>query len=202
MTGVPDAIPRALIVVDVQNDFCEGGSLAVSGGRDVASAITEYAHRHAGEYAAIVGTLDWHVDPGEHFSADPDFVESWPPHCVVGSPGSRSHPALDTRVVEAWFRKGENAAAYSGFEGTTEAGSSRVLLGDWLRERGVEAVDVVGIATDHCVRATALDAASAGFETRVLLNLTAGVAAATTATALSRMREAGVELTGEPLVRG
>jgi nicotinamidase/pyrazinamidase len=200
--AVPDATPRALIVVDVQNDFCEGGSLAVAGGRDVAGAITEYAHQHAGEYAAIVGTLDWHVDPGDHFSAEPDFVASWPAHCVVGSPGSRSHPALDTRVVEAWFRKGEHAAAYSGFEGTTEAGGSRVLLGDWLRERGVEAVDVVGIATDHCVRATALDAASAGFATRVLLDLTAGVAATTTATALSRMREAGVELSGDPVVRG
>jgi nicotinamidase/pyrazinamidase len=197
-----EAAPRALIVVDVQNDFCEGGSLAVSGGRDVASAITEYAHRHAGEYAVIVGTLDWHIDPGDHFSAEPDYVSSWPTHCVVGSPGSRSHPALDTRVVEAWFRKGEHAAAYSGFEGSTEQGAERVLLGDWLRERGVAAVDVVGIATDHCVRATALDAAAAGFETRVLLDLTAAVAAETTATAMSRMREAGVELTGEPVVRG
>ena len=202
MTDAATETSRALIVVDVQNDFCEGGSLAVSGGRDVAAAITDYAHRHAGEYAAIVGTLDWHVDPGDHFSAEPDYVESWPAHCVVGSPGSRSHPALDTRVVEAWFRKGEHAAAYSGFEGSTEQGSERVLLGDWLRERGVTAVDVVGIATDHCVRATALDAAAAGFATRVLLDLTAAVAPGTAATALSRMREAGVELTGEPVVRG
>jgi nicotinamidase/pyrazinamidase len=193
---------RALVVVDVQNDFCEGGSLAVAGGRDVAAAITEYAHRNSGEYAAIVGTLDWHVDPGDHFADEPDFVDSWPAHCVVGSPGSRSHPALDMRVVEAWFRKGEHAAAYSGFEGTTGEGDARTGLEAWLRARGVEAVDVVGIATDHCVRATALDAAAAGFETRVLLDLTAGVAATTTASALSRLREAGVELTGEPVVRG
>ena len=197
-----DAVPRALIVVDVQSDFCEGGSLAVAGGRDVAGAITAYAHERAGDYAAIVGTLDWHVDPGSHFSDQPDYVDSWPVHCVVGTPGSRSHPAFDTRVVEAWFRKGEHAAAYSGFEASTGEGDGRVLLGDWLRERGVEAVDVVGIATDHCVRATAVDAASAGFATRVLLDLTAGVAATTTASALGRMREAGVELTGDPVVRG
>ena len=126
---------RALVVVDVQNDFCEGGSLAVAGGRDVAAAITEYAHRNAGEYAAIVGTLDWHVDPGDHFADEPDFVDSWPAHCVVGSPGSRSHPALDTRVVEAWFRKGEHAAAYSGFEGTTGEGDARTGLAAWLRAR-------------------------------------------------------------------
>jgi nicotinamidase/pyrazinamidase len=202
MTDGPAGPARALIVVDVQNDFCEGGSLAVAGGRDVAAAITEYAHGHAGEYAAIVGTLDWHVDPGDHFSEDPDFVDSWPPHCVVGSPGSRSHPALDTRVVEAWFRKGEHAAAYSGFEGTTGEGDRRTGLADWLRGRGVEAVDVVGIATDHCVRATALDAAAAGFETRVLLDLTAGVDARTTASALGRLRDAGVRLSGDPVLRG
>jgi nicotinamidase/pyrazinamidase len=205
MSDAPATEPRqarALVVVDVQNDFCEGGSLAVAGGRDVAGAITEYAHRHADEYAAVVGTLDWHVDPGDHFADEPDFVDSWPAHCVVGSPGARSHPAFDTRVVEAWFRKGEHAAAYSGFEGVTGNGEGTTGLADWLRGRGVGAVDVVGIATDHCVRATALDAAAAGFETRVLLDLTAGVAATTTAAALSRLREAGVELTGDPIVRG
>jgi nicotinamidase/pyrazinamidase len=194
--------PRALVVVDVQNDFCEGGSLAVAGGRDVAAAITNYAHRHAAEYTAIVGTLDWHVDPGAHFSTDPDYVDSWPAHCVVGTKGSQAHPALDTRVIEAWFRKGEHAAAYSGFEGTTGAADAQTGLADWLRARGVEAVDVVGIATDHCVRATAIDAAGAGFATRVLLDLTAGVAATTTAAALGLLREAGVELSGDPIVRG
>ncbi|HEY6796098.1 MAG TPA: isochorismatase family protein [Kineosporiaceae bacterium] len=191
---------RALIVVDVQNDFCEGGSLPVDGGAAVAAAISDHLREHAGDYVAVVGTRDWHVDPGAHFSAEPDHLDSWPRHCVVGTPGAQSHPALDTSSVQAWFTKGEHAAAYSGFEGATDAAGARVPLGDWLRGRGVDAVDVVGIATDHCVRATALDAVRAGFDTRVLLDLTAGVAPATTEAALTSLRAAGAELVGAPHV--
>jgi nicotinamidase/pyrazinamidase len=187
---------RALIIVDVQNDFTEGGSLAVAGGAAVARAITEHVHAHRDDYVAVAGTRDWHVDPGSHFSDHPDYVDSWPAHCVVGTDGAQSHPAIDTAAVEAWFTKGEHAAAYSGFEGATDESGERVGLGAWLRERSVDAVDVVGIATDHCVRATALDAVSEGFATRVLLGLTAAVAPATTATALEQLRDAGVELVG------
>jgi nicotinamidase/pyrazinamidase len=195
---------RALIVVDVQNDFCEGGSLAVSGGAAVAAMITVYLRGHrVGDgrpaYAAVVGTLDWHIDPGAHFSAHPDFVDSWPAHCVADSPGARAHPSIDPGLIDAWFRKGLHAAAYSGFEGTTlEGAGSPTSLANWLRARGVTAVDVVGIATDHCVRATAVDALSAGFETRVLLDLTAGVAVPTTLAALDQLRAAGAELVGTP----
>ena len=183
---------RALIVVDVQNDFCEGGSLAVTGGAAVAAAITTYVHDHGTEYAAVVGTLDWHVDPGDHFSEHPDYVATWPAHCVVGTEGSQSHPALDRGLIEAWFHKGRHSAAYSGFEGHTEPDG--IGLADWLRARHVEAVDVVGIATDHCVRATALDAVGAGFSTRVLLDLTAGVAPETTEAALAELTTAGATL--------
>jgi nicotinamidase/pyrazinamidase len=193
---------RALIVVDVQNDFCEGGSLPVGGGSDVAAAISAHVAAHRDEYAAVVGTRDWHVDPGGHFAAEPDYVDSWPVHCVVGTPGADSHPALDTDVVQAWFTKGETAAAYSGFEGVADDGDVRVGLAGWLRERGVDAVDVVGIATDHCVRATALDAVANGFATRVLLDLTAGVAPATTQAALVLLGQAGAELVGTPVVGG
>jgi nicotinamidase/pyrazinamidase len=191
---------RALIIVDVQNDFCEGGSLAVTGGAAVAGAISEHVRAHRGDYVAVAGTRDWHVDPGPHFSAHPDYVDSWPPHCVVGTQGSLSHPAIDASAVDAWFTKGEHSAAYSGFEGATDADGSRIGLGAWLRERSVDAVDVVGIATDHCVRATALDAVSEGFSTRVLLGLTAGVAPATTTAALQQLRDAGAELVGVPVV--
>jgi nicotinamidase/pyrazinamidase len=191
---------RALIVVDVQNDFCEGGSLAVAGGAGVAADITAYLRGGDGspEYAAVVGTLDWHVDPGSHFSEHPDYVDTWPAHCVVGTDGSRSHDALDRDLIEAWFHKGRHAAAYSGFEGRTEdaSGTAGTGLAEWLRERGIEAVDVVGIATDHCVRATALDAVKAGFETRVLLDLTVGVAPESTRSALAQLRAAGAELVG------
>jgi len=187
---------RALVMVDVQNDFCEGGSLAVTGGASVAAGITAHLARRRGDYAAVVGTLDWHVDPGTHFAEDPDYVDTWPAHCVVGSHGAEPHPALDTAVVTAWFSKGEHAAAYSGFQGATDDAGARVPLGDWLRGRGVDAVDVVGIATDHCVRATALDAVLDGFDTRVLLGLTAGVAPATTEAALASLRAAGADLVG------
>jgi nicotinamidase/pyrazinamidase len=191
---------RALIIVDVQNDFAEGGSLAVTGGAAVARAITEHLRAHRDDYVAVVGTRDWHVDPGRHFADQPDYVDTWPRHCVVGTPGADSHPALDTSAVDAWFTKGEHAAAYSGFEGATDAGGERVGLGAWLTGHQVEAVDVVGIATDHCVRATALDAVSEGWSTRVLLDLTAGVARETTQRALDQLRDAGAELVGTPVV--
>jgi nicotinamidase/pyrazinamidase len=191
---------RALLIVDVQNDFTEGGSLAVTGGAAVAGAITEHVRAHRADYVAVAGTRDWHIDPGAHFSDHPDYVDSWPAHCVVGTRGSRSHPAIDISAVDAWFTKGEHSAAYSGFEGATDENGRRVGLGAWLRDRSVDTVDVVGIATDHCVRATALDAVSEGFSTRVLLGLTAGVAPATTTAALEQLRDAGAELVGEPVV--
>jgi nicotinamidase/pyrazinamidase len=185
---------RALLIVDVQNDFCEGGSLAVAGGGAVARAITAYlAGPAGGEYDHVVATQDHHVDPGDHFSAEPDFAASWPPHCVAGTPGADFHPGLDTGRIEAVFRKGASSAAYSGFEGTDDQGQP---LAAWLRERGVTAVDIAGIATDYCVLATASDAAAAGLRTRVLVGLTAGVAAESTQAALDRMRAAGVELAG------
>lgn len=198
---------RALLVVDVQLDFCEGGSLGVQGGNLVATAIGNLLANGAHGYAHVVATEDWHVDPGDHFSDSPDYAATWPAHCRVGTDGAELHPALAQAAasdhIEAVFRKGAYAAAYSGFEGTTDGDDdTQVPLAAWLRERGVTAVDVVGIATDHCVRATAVDAAAAGFDTRVLLDLTAGVAPATTTAALDEMRTRGVELLGEPVVRG
>jgi len=185
---------RALIIVDVQNDFCEGGSLAVAGGAAVARAISSHVAGRPG-YAHVVATKDFHVDPGSHFSDHPDYAASWPPHCVAGTPGADFHPNLETSAVEAVFRKGQHAAAYSGFEGADDAGTP---LGDWLRAHDVDEVDVVGIATDYCVHATAADASRAGFSTRVLLDLTAGVAPESTAKAIEDLRAAGVELTGTP----
>jgi nicotinamidase/pyrazinamidase len=188
---------RALIVVDVQNDFTEGGSLAVAGGSAVAAAISEYLAAEGGGYTHVVASRDYHVGPGSHFSDHPDFASSWPPHCVAGTTGAQFHPRLDTSHLEAVFSKGAHAAAYSAFEGAEDAGTP---LADWLRERNVDTLDVVGIATDYCVRATALDAAREGFATRVLLGMTAGVAPVTTREALDALRAAGVELTGAPTV--
>jgi nicotinamidase/pyrazinamidase len=188
---------RALLVVDVQNDFCEGGSLAVEGGAEVAFRIGELLHRwtkqgpRSPDYQVVVATRDHHIDPGDHFSDQPDFSHSWPPHCVVGSDGEAFHPNLDPQPFDAVFLKGERAAAYSGFEGRTSDGST---LTDWLRAREVTDVDVCGIATDYCVRATALDAVRNGFTTRLLESLTAGVAPESTRAALGEMRQAGVTI--------
>ena len=192
---------RALIIVDVQNDFCEGGSLAVAGGAAVASAISDVLASDGDRWDHVVATKDYHVDPGAHFGSPPDFVDSWPPHCVVGTGGSDLHPSLATDRVEAVFHKGEHQAAYSGFEGHTGSDADTGEgLADWLRGRDVTEVDIVGIATDHCVRATALDSVAAGFRTTVLLDMTAAVAAATTESALTQLDEAGVTLTGTPTV--
>ena len=186
----------AVIVVDVQNDFCEGGSLAVAGGARVATEVS--ALLASGDYDHAVATRDHHIDPRHHFDAHPDFVDTWPAHCVVGTSGVELHPNLDTSHVEAIFDKGEYAAAYSGFEGA----SNGTPLAEWLRAHDVDTVEVVGIATDHCVRATALDAARLGFATTVRLDLTAGVAADTVERALDEMRAAGVSLVGTPIVAG
>ena len=183
---------RALLVVDVQNDFAEGGSLAVDGGAEVAAKISEYLRTTAGEYAHVVATRDHHVDPGNHFAEDPDYVDTWPAHCVVGTGGEELHPRLDRGPIEAVFDKGEYAAAYSGFEGRIDGTS----LADWLRDHGVDTVDIAGLTTDHCVQASALDALQEGFGVRVLLNLTAGVTEATTEAAIDRLRAAGVEMVG------
>jgi nicotinamidase/pyrazinamidase len=187
-------VTLAVIVADVQKDFCEGGSLAIAGGAEVAARISR---RLAGEPADhVVATPDHHIRPGAHFAAEPDYVDSWPAHCVVGTPGEELHPALVTDRIEATFVKGEYAAAYSGFAGYSGGRS----LADWLREHEVDRVEVVGLATDHCVKATALDGVAAGFATAVRLDLTAGVAASTTEAAVEELRAGGVRVLGEPLV--
>lgn len=178
----------ALVVVDVQRDFCEGGSLAVAGGVAVASAISDLLESDPG-YDLVVATRDHHIDPGPHFSEHPDFVDSWPRHCEVGTPGVELHDALRFRDFAAVFDKGEYEAAYSGFEGRDADG---VGLADFLRAHGVDRVEVCGIATDHCVRATARDAAAAGFDTTVLVELTAAVAPERVAATLAELAAQGV----------
>ncbi|MGI8434295.1 MAG: nicotinamidase [Nocardioidaceae bacterium] len=190
-------VVKALLVVDVQNDFCEGGSLAVPGGADVAFRVAELLDEWqrtdpgSREYDVVLATRDHHIDPGDHFSSSPDFVHSWPAHCVVGTEGAAFHPNLDPQPFNAVFLKGEHQAAYSGFEGWA---SDRSSLADWLRRHTVTEVDVCGIATDYCVRATALDARREGFRTRVLEGLVAAVDESSGASALEEMRAAGVTI--------
>lgn len=193
---------RALIIVDVQNDFCEGGSLAVVGGADVAARLTQMVgdDRGAGRWDYVVATRDWHNDPGSHWVSEgdtPNFVDTWPVHCGAETSGAAFHPALQV-VFDAVFSKGWSTASYTGFDGSTgEAGDPQATeLAPWLRDRDVVAVDVVGLATDHCVRATALDAVAAGFATSVLLEWCAGIAADTTAAAVDEMVAAAISVSG------
>jgi nicotinamidase/pyrazinamidase len=184
---------RALIVADPQRDFCEGGSLGVAGGAAAVSRIDSLLKGDHG-YAYLIASRDHHINPGSHFAAEPDFVDSWPPHCVVDSPGSEFHENLTFRDFAAVFYKGQYAAAYSAFEGVTDDGEK---LSEWLRERGVDQVDVCGIATDYCVRATALDAVREGFDTTVLLDLTAAVAPKRVPEIVDELVAAGVKTRSE-----
>jgi nicotinamidase/pyrazinamidase len=179
-------------VVDIQNDFCEGGSLAVAGGSEIARRVSRFLAEHATDYRIVIASRDWHIDPDGHFSTTPDYLGSWPVHCVAGTDGARFHPDLDLSRIGAIVSKGAYQAAYSAFEGADERGRPLRRL---LADQDVAAVDVVGIATDHCVRATALDASAAGLSTRVLLDLCAGVAPETTTAAEAELKSAGVELT-------
>lgn len=192
---------RALIVVDVQNDFCPGGSMGTERGAEVAAAISDHL-RDGRNYGVVVGTKDWHIDPAGHFAPEgvaPDFEETWPVHCVAGSPGAELHEGLDASLIDAWFLKGEYTAAYSGFEahleGTGDSEDAQpVLLADWLRERGVTEVAVCGIATDFCVRATALDAVAEGFKVGLLSELCSPVSVTGAAVAIDQMAYVGVEV--------
>ena len=177
----------ALVVVDVQRDFCEGGSLAVAGGAAVAERIGALLGSAHG-FDHVVATRDHHIDPGGHFSATPDYLDSWPVHCVADTPGAELHPSLVASQFEAVFDKGEYAAAYSGFEGRSDG----VSLADWLVDHRVTKVVVCGIATDHCVRATALDAVRDGFATTVLLDYTAAVSPDRLSAVLDELNAAGV----------
>jgi putative nicotinate phosphoribosyltransferase len=194
--------PVALLVVDVQEDFCEGGSLAVAGGERVAEAIAALMAASGERYAAVVASRDWHVNPGTHFAQPgepPDFETSWPVHCVAGSQGAAIHPALQKVGFDAVFDKGQEEAAYSAFEGRDEAG---VSLATWLLDHQIDHLDICGIATDYCVRVTVLDACQLGFQVRVLVDLTSGVAPESTEQALSAMADAGAELVGEDVAAG
>lgn len=187
---------RALFVIDVQTDFTEGGALGVDGGAAVAAGVTEYLRAHPDEYDVVFASRDWHHgddDNGGHFAtnAAPDFVNTWPRHCVAGESGAEYHPALDTTLVDVHVRKGQGKPAYSIFEGTTDAGGGFPAA---LDDLGVTDVDVAGIATDYCVRASALDAIAAGRHVRVLTDLVAGVAAVSSEAALTELAAAGAEL--------
>lgn len=184
---------RALLIVDVQRDFTEGGALGVDGGAAAAAAITEHLRAHGDDYGLVVASRDWHHgddDNGGHFATDgdPDFVTTWPVHCVGGTAGAEYHPALDTSRVDVHVKKGQGVPAYSMFEGRTDDGRA---LADVLAEHEVADVDVVGIATDYCVRASALDALAGGARVRVLTDLVAGVAPESSAAALAELRAAG-----------
>ena len=186
------AAGRALVIVDVQPTFCEGGELGVTGGNQLALEIARYVKAKRDQYALLVTTQDWHIAPGDHFAADPDYVDTWPVHAVAGTHGADLHPALGRIKPDVMVKKGEYEAAYSGFEGTDPDGRT---LAEALRQAGMTAIDVVGIAESHCVAATAIDGVKEGFAVRVLTDLTIPVTKEQGQAARQRMTQAGVELT-------
>jgi nicotinamidase/pyrazinamidase len=181
---------RALLIIDVQNDFCEGGSLACTGGAAVATAITDYLKTNSNQYDYVVASRDWHDadnNNGGHFASAgqlPDWVNSWPVHCVAGSNGAEFHPNLDTTFIDIKVYKGQGKPAYSLFEGTTSEGQP---ISEVLKELNISGVDVCGIATDYCVLASALDARNEGYSVRVLTNLIAGVAPESSEAAIQKL---------------
>ena len=183
----------ALFIIDVQNDFTEGGALGAEGGAAVAAGVTEMLER-GHPYDVVIASRDWHDghnDNGGHFHPEPDYVDSWPAHCVAGTEGAEYHAALGTDHIDVHVRKGQGKPAYSIFEGVTDDGETVPQALDRL---GVTDVDVVGIATDYCVLASALDAVEAGRHVRVVTDLVAGVADDSSAAALAKLEAAGVEL--------
>ncbi len=192
---------RALFIIDVQNDFTEGGALGVEGGDAVAAGITSYLRAHPDRYDVVIASRDWHDAPGEngagdnggHFALDaaPDFVDTWPVHCVAGTVGAQYDPGLDADLIDVHIRKGQGKPAYSIFEGTSDDGLELRAVLDKL---GVDDVDVVGIATDYCVRASALDALNTGRHVRVIDDLIAGVAPESSAAALRELSDAGADI--------
>jgi nicotinamidase/pyrazinamidase len=188
---------KALFVIDVQNDFCEGGSLAVQGGAAVAAKITEHLRANSEDYDVVIASRDWHDggnDNGGHFApagTAPDFVHNWPVHCVSGTYGAEYHSNLDTSFIDVHIVKGQGKPSYSIFEGSTPAGKS---IQDVLADFNVTSIDVAGLATDYCVLASSLDAKKSGFEVAVLTDLMAGVAAESSENALEQMNEAGCRL--------
>lgn len=181
---------RALLIVDIQPTFCEGGALGVVGGNDVAERIADFVTEYEDEYEIIVTTQDWHINPGEHFSDHPDFVDTWPPHGVAGTAQAELHDAIAALPFDDSVKKGQYAAAYSGFEGVNKAGDT---LEEILRRADITDVDVVGIAESHCVKETALDSLDLGWPTRVLEDLTVPVSAELGQAARIEMAQAGVD---------
>jgi nicotinamidase/pyrazinamidase len=169
-------MPRALLLVDVQPTFCEGGELPVAGGNEIAFRIAEYLLAHRGEYALTATSQDWHIDPADHFSADPDFLDTWPPHGLADTPNAAIHPAVIAALGEfgsdITIKKGQHAAAYSAFDGIDSDGRTLAQL---LTAAGIDQLDVCGIAESHCVRASALDGLDLGIAVRLLTDLTVPV---------------------------
>lgn len=185
---------KALIIVDMQNDFCEGGALAVPGGRDLARRIAAcLKDKSFNDYDHLIFTQDWHIDPGDHWSETPDFNKSWPIHCAAETFGAELHSTMESAlysIPHVRTFKGQYLDSYSGFEGKDALDRT---LADVLNSQNVGEVDIIGIATDHCVKETALDAKREGFVTNVLADYIKGVSVDESRKLLTNgFREAGI----------
>lgn len=182
----------ALVIVDVQNDFCEGGALPVSGGNAVAEAIADFVETSGHNYNLILFTADWHTSPpssnGAPVPDSPDFIDPWPAHCIKNTRGAAFHDAIGRipKYREDIFRKSQEHANYSGLHGINSNGDT---LAEVLKFSEIKHVDIVGIAGEFCIKYTALDCVAEGFVVSVLPRMVASIGGAATTAAVVQIIE-------------
>jgi nicotinamidase/pyrazinamidase len=186
---------NALLVVDLQNDFLEGGSIPVPGGTQVAAQVSRHIRHFRSEYAFVVATRDVHEDPADHFSDKPDYITTWPKHGLIGSRGATlCTPIFNLvreKIIQVVVDKGRHAGAASAFEAQDVRGH---MLVDVLREQRVDHIDICGLITEYCIRESALDARKHEFQVRVLVNLCGAASPDNAQRAFEDMKTAGCQL--------
>ncbi len=214
---------KALLIVDVTLDFCEDGKLPVEGGNTVASRIQHHLVVHGYEYKTIAVSQCWHPDDinFEHFSKTPDYVNTWPMHGIENTRGALVHPVIDQELTvyhlhqTEYFKKGQTSSAYSAFEGFSDSmnilpddlnGEGDVILNlegngiglnDWFQFHQIQSVDVVGIATEFCLRASVLDSIRLGYKTTVFPYMCAGINLESSTIAWTEMMNAGANINND-----
>jgi nicotinamidase/pyrazinamidase len=186
---------NALLVVDLQNDFVEGGALPVPGGTQVVAHVARHVRHFRSEYTFVVATRDLHEDPPDHFSEKPDYINTWPPHGVKGTTGAVLCTPISNlvreKIIQVVVDKGRHAAAVSAFEAVDPRGH---LLVDVLREQRIDHIDICGLITEYCIRASALDARKHEFQVRILVNLCGAASPEAAQRAFEDMKAAGCQL--------
>lgn len=186
-----DNLKRALLIVDVQNDFCEYGPVPSIGGSQIASSITRFIDFNYSAYELILASKDWHQSPTEHFSKRPDFISNWPSHCVGSTEGAELHSNLNRKMIDHELIKGEYTAGMSAFEAKTSLNEGLIEL---LERREIDLIDICGLNADSNLYSTAIDALELGFPTTLFIDMCSGYSEESTLHALEDLESRGVNL--------